>query len=251
MGLRISNNIDLIVGMDNALDDCLFSQAFQELLDTLEHGSSESGTLNAGETNRAISFGDVVLGRFVYVEAEGDIAVSFGGVAPIAATLSGAAGVFPTGFAGGETVSWNVDGTAIVTTFLAADQTVAQVVARMNASAALLGLPTPIAVVTLGQIVLTSPTTGSSSSLSVVDDANSIRIGLGGGISDTGSNSTPGTSALTLKRMADAASSQIATLKSYAMLTLETTAMYLTNLDAANPVRFRYCVAGDLTPASV
>lgn len=247
MGLRVSNNIDLEVGLDNSLDNLLFSQTFQELLDTLEHGVSESGTLDAGETNRAISLGDVQLARFVYVEAEGDIAVSFGGVAATAATLTGAGGVFPTGFAGGETVDWDVDGTAITTTFEAADQTVNQVVARMNASAALVGLPTPITVATLGQIVMTSPTTGSTSTLEVTDDANSQRIGLGGGISDTGSNSTPGTSALTLKRMADPASSQVSTLKSYAMLTLETTAMYLTNLDGSNPLRFRYCIAGDLS----
>lgn len=247
MGLRVSNNIDLQVGLDNSLDNLLFSQSFQELLDTLDHGSSESGTLDAGETNRSIDFGDVQLARFVYLEAEGDLAVSFGGVAATAATLTGSGGVFPTGFAGGETVSWDVDGTPITTTFDAADQTVNQVVARMNSSAALAGLPTPIAVASLGQIILTSPTTGSSSTLSVTDDANSQRIGLGGGISDTGSNPTPGTSALTLKRMADPASSQIATLKAYAMLTLETTAMYLTNLDSSNPLRFRYCIVGDLS----
>jgi hypothetical protein len=246
MGLRISNNIDLSVGMDNALDNLLFSQDFQEVLDTLEHGSSESGTLDAGETNRAIDFGDVLLGRFVYIEAEGDMAISFGGVAPTAATLSGAAGIFPTGFAGGETVDWVADSTAVTTTFEASDQTVNQVAARMNASAALQGLATPIVTVVLGQLVVTSTTTGSTSNLSVTDDANSQRIGLGGGISDTGSNSTPGTSTLTLKRMADASSSQIETLKSYAMLTLETTAMYLTNL-GTTPLRFRYCIAGDLS----
>lgn len=50
----------------------------------------------------------------------------------------------PTGFVGGETLVFGVDLLTVVTVvFDAADQTLAQVVARINAACALAGLPTP------------------------------------------------------------------------------------------------------------
>lgn len=60
-----------------------------------------------------------------------------------AAELESDAGTFPTGFVGGEAFSFEIDGVAVAGTFLVGDQSLAQVVARLNAAAALAGLPTP------------------------------------------------------------------------------------------------------------
>ncbi len=60
------------------------------------------------------------------------------------AELTSGALTIPTGFVGGETMNVAIDGTPVVTTtFSAGDQTLAQVVARINAAFALAGLPTP------------------------------------------------------------------------------------------------------------
>lgn len=49
-----------------------------------------------------------------------------------AATLNSAAGTYPSTFTGGETMTYIIDGITYTTTFLAADQTQGQVVARLN-----------------------------------------------------------------------------------------------------------------------
>jgi hypothetical protein len=52
-----------------------------------------------------------------------------------AATLNSAAGTYPSTFAGGESITFALDGTEYTAVFLAADQTQAQVIARMNLAA--------------------------------------------------------------------------------------------------------------------
>lgn len=60
------------------------------------------------------------------------------------AELTSGAMTLPTGFVGGETMTVAIDGgTPVVVTFQAGDQSLAQVVARINAAFALAGLPTP------------------------------------------------------------------------------------------------------------
>lgn len=74
-----------------------------------------------------------------------------------ASTTLGVGGIYPTNFAGGETVDWTMDGMSPVTvTFTSGDQSVEQVAARFNAAAALVGAPTPRVTVQLGQLLFTS-----------------------------------------------------------------------------------------------
>jgi hypothetical protein len=52
----------------------------------------------------------------------------------VAATMASAAGTYPTTFVGGETLTVLIEGVSYTITFLAADQTQAQCIARMNAA---------------------------------------------------------------------------------------------------------------------
>jgi len=89
--------------------------------------------------------------------------------------VSGAAGTFPTGFSGGETFAFQtsthtvIGGTTVATvsvTFDAADQTAAQVAARINAAAVVAGVGL-VATVVGGQLVLTGVTPGATSGLNI------------------------------------------------------------------------------------
>lgn len=70
----------------------------------------------------------------------------------VAASAIGVGATYPTGFAGGETLITTIDGVAVTTTFLVGDQTLAQVVARVNAAMALAGIATPRASESGGQL---------------------------------------------------------------------------------------------------
>ena len=61
----------------------------------------------------------------------------------VPATALATAGTYPTGYGGGETLITTIDGVAVTTTFLIGDQTLDQVVARINAAMALAGIATP------------------------------------------------------------------------------------------------------------
>lgn len=76
---------------------------------------------------------DLATGNTLRVKLNGNAAVvaTFTGTP---ATMNSAAGTYPSTFAGNETITFTIDGVQYTTTFLAADQTQAQVVARMNAT---------------------------------------------------------------------------------------------------------------------
>lgn len=97
----------------------------------------------------------------------------------VAATLTGVGGVFPTTFAGGETLIADVDGgVSVTTTFLAADQSAAQVAARINAAFALAGLPSPATVAGSGQLVLTGLLTGAEGTVNVTGGTAQVALGF-------------------------------------------------------------------------
>jgi hypothetical protein len=86
------------------------------------------------------------------------------------ATLTSAAGTYPTGFAGGEVMTINRDGTDYTVVFQASDQTQAQVIARINAALGYTaavdaggGVTTLSSLVqgTSGKIEIKAPTTAS------------------------------------------------------------------------------------------
>lgn len=96
------------------------------------------------------------------------------------ALVLGVGGVFPTTFAGGETLELDVDGLGSFTvTFTVGAQTAAQVAAEINAAAALSGLPTPRATVaTSGQLQIESVQTGAQGSVEVVGGTGAATLGL-------------------------------------------------------------------------
>ncbi len=98
------------------------------------------------------------------------------------ARVLGVGGTFPTGFVGGETLVLAFDSpfaAPITTTFLAADQSAAQVAARINAALALAGLPTPrVTVATSGEIQIESVLTGSEGSVLVSSGTALGTLGL-------------------------------------------------------------------------
>jgi hypothetical protein len=244
MSVRVQTTASLQVGFDSSLDDCAFDRTASELLDTLQDCYSETDTLAASEQNREISFGGVTTGRIVYVEAEGDIDVTFGGAAATSGQINGVGGTYATTFGGGETLGLIVNLTVLAVVFDVLDQSLAQVINRINSFAALAGIA-PIAFENAGELQLTSPTTGDTSIMEVSAGGTALALlGLTASTS-TGINAQPATSAIPLRRVADPQGSQVDTLKSYLLATIQTPNLFLTNA-LTTPVRFRLCVVGDL-----
>lgn len=99
------------------------------------------------------------------------------------ARVVGVGGTFPTGFGGGETLQVDFDGLGTITVaFDAADQTAAQCAARINAAAALAGLPTPRATVaTSGQLALEGVETGVDGSVQIIGGSGLATLGFSTG----------------------------------------------------------------------
>lgn len=109
------------------------------------------------------------------------LSVSVDGGAPVTATFSaavgtitGTGGTFPTTFTGGETLELSIDGGPTqVVTFTAADQTIGQVVDRINASTA-----SSIARDAAGQLALDSVIRGYAGTIEVVGGTARATLGL-------------------------------------------------------------------------
>lgn len=78
--------------------------------------------------------------EFLYIVTDNPMVVR---VSDGPALLSGFQALLPTGFVGGETMALDIDDTSVLVTFQAGDQTLTDVVNRINAECAALGLPTP------------------------------------------------------------------------------------------------------------
>lgn len=116
--------------------------------------------------------------EFLYAKSDQPMILRIGAAA---ARVLGVGGVFPTGFVGGESLTFTLDGTAVAVAFLAGDQTAAQVAARINAACALLGLPTPRASVdTSGQLAIEGVLTGAQGSVVVTGGTGAAALGLAG-----------------------------------------------------------------------
>lgn len=79
MGVRTKMDIDFAVGFGASLNDCAFGRVSTNLLDTLDHVSSQVVTLAAAEADTEISMGDVASGRMLFIEAEGELEVNLSG----------------------------------------------------------------------------------------------------------------------------------------------------------------------------
>lgn len=253
MSVRTKVDINIEVGGENDLTNCLFGRELNELVDTLDDSKDETGLLAAGQTNRSIDLGDVQQVRLVYIEADAEIDVSFGAGAATAADVTGVGGTFPTGFVGAETLTTEIDGLgAVVTTFTAGASTAQDVANEINAAYALAGIlsggnPVAPASVSGGELRFTSPTTGAASEVDISAGSAGVIATLGLTIAVTnGVNAEPGTAQYTLRRMADPSGTSVSGLKAYLLATLEASAVFLTNPDTVNAVRYRVLVVGDL-----
>ena len=103
--------------------------------------------------------------QLLFVKATQPVVVRIGAEP---AELLGSAGIFPTGFAGGETFTFKVDGVTVATTFTAGAQTAAQVAVQINQAAVAAGLAfLPAFVQTNGQLGLRGSATGKDGSIQV------------------------------------------------------------------------------------
>jgi hypothetical protein len=248
MGLRTKTDLSIEVGLENALDDLVFERDLCDTLDTLDRHSCKTILLEAGTSNLAVDFGDVAQGRLVYIEADGEIEVAFGGSAATAAVVTGSGGSFtPTGFAGGETMLWEVDNVSAPVTFEVGDTSLALVVNRINAAVALAGLATPVASDAAGELRLTSPSTGDSSEIDITGGTALATLGLSVATTN-GVNANPGTSDLAIQRPADpAGASAAAGVRAFALLTINTSSLQLSNPSSTVDVNVTVLIVGDLT----
>lgn len=248
MGIRTLIELSLQVGMDNRLDDgsLIFDRDIEELLDTMDNAQPGTGTLGAGETNRSLPLGAIAQGRLLYLEAAGDINVYINGVAATPAVKTGSGGTYPTSFLGGETLTFEREGTPITVTFDVADQTLAQVVNRINAAMALAGFATPGASDFGGELRITTTATGSGATLTDFAGSALATLGLAAG-DEEGDDPVPATAAWQLRRMAASGGSQIADLKSYLLASVRFSSVFISNADPTETVSYRYCFVGDLT----
>lgn len=247
MALRINTTLDLVARMSPSGPHVFGDTGvLSELLDTLAHGESGTYTLDGGEQDVPIKFGDVTQARMIYIEGDGEFTVEFGGGTPTAAQIDASGGTYPTAFAGGETLDVEIDGTPLAVMFAAGDQTLVQVLARINYVAALAGLA-PIALDNAGEIRLQSPTTGIGSTVEVVAGGTALAtLGLAAG-SSQGVASTPGTSPIQVRRPADVSGAGAAQgVKSYFLGTVLATSAKVSNLQADAVLNLRSFVAGDL-----
>lgn len=114
--------------------------------------------------------------EFLFVQTNSPLTLRLNG---LAAELLGVGATFPTGFVGGETLISEVDGGApVTTTFVAGDDSAAQVAARINAAYALAGQPLPASVGVNGQILLCGTQTGPAGSVNVTGGTANDALGF-------------------------------------------------------------------------
>ena len=246
MGVRTNTVLQIQVGLDNTLDDCIFERSFTALLDTLDHATAQKLTIAASTTNLSIEFGDVAQARLLYIESDLELEISLGGSAATAASVTGAGGTFPTSFAGGETLLLEIDGGGLITcAFEVGDQSLQQVVNRINACAALNGQAN-VAFVQAGELRLTSPTTGTGSEVDVQGGTGAATLGLTVAVTN-GVNSNPGTSNLLIQRPVSPSASSASGVIAYFLATVNTPSLYVTNNSSTTDANVRILIAGDLS----
>lgn len=254
MGVRTSAEIAFQIGRDNKLTDKLLDEGLSSLLDTLDHATVHEATLSAGETNYVVPFGDVLQGRMVYIRGDGPIRVTPGGGLATSASVTGSGGTYVTGFVGGETLDLDIDnGGTINVVFDAADQSLAQVINRINSFAALAGVtgdggaPITIASDVGSELRIASGTTGVSSEVEILAGGTALAtLGLTATVVN-GVEAQAGQTPITLTKPASTAGSDAASgVPVFFFATLQTSALTIDSLDSSNEVRIMVAVAGDV-----
>ena len=251
MSLKTSVSYDVQVGFENDLNNLAYQRSRQELNDALDSIQTTVISLDANEQNVPIVSkvgAEAIDVKFIYVEADGagGVDLSQGSAVATAAVLTGSGGTFPTGFAGGETWDITLDGVLTTVTFLVADQLLNDVVNRINST--FTGLGRPAIATAVGELVLTSTTTGSGSNLTVENNAVATTLGFTGGATDTGDDPTAGTVAWQLRPMIPGGGQQ-AEAKAFLMaaITMTGDTMFLSNPSTTAAVTVRVAFVGDVT----
>ena len=240
MSLRTSVDLSVQIGADNDLSNLVASRGLPtQLFDSLSNVATSTAKLAAGETNYQVPFGDVSEARLVYIEADGAIDVTLGGGLASSASVTAAAGVY-NAFVGGETLDLEIDNQPIAVVFDAADTTLAKIVNRINAAAALVGIA-PIAADSGGELAITSTTTGVSSEVDVSGGTGSVTLGLTVGVTN-GTNATAGTSPVALRKPT---SGDSPSTRAYLLSTASCSSITIDNADALN-VEVLIVLAGDI-----
>lgn len=79
MGIRTHVEVSVTAGLGATIEDVIFNRDISELLDTLDRATAMVVTLAGGETDFAVSLGDIAQGRMIYVEADGEVDVKLFG----------------------------------------------------------------------------------------------------------------------------------------------------------------------------
>lgn len=256
MGVRTNVDLAFQIGRENSLSKLVFDGAYQEVLDTLERHESGTIELDAGESNYQIPFGDVLQSRVVYIEATGPVRITPGGGLATSAQVDAVGGAYPSGFDGtDDTLELAIDGTDVTVDFLATDQSLTQVINRINAAAMLAGVvdgagnPAPIVRDNgAGQLRFESPTTGVSSEVQIKATSEVSTLAALGLTADTtnGVNASAGQTPLTLLVPSSGAAGGPSDVRAFILATLVTGALTLDNLDPDNAVTVTFAIAGDL-----
>lgn len=114
--------------------------------------------------------------ELLYIKSSAPVTVRINAIAAIAV---GVGGTYPTGFGGGETLITTIDGTVVTTTFDVADQTLVQVINRVNSSMALAGIATPRADSSGGQLRITGVETAVDGTEGILSFAGTGAATLG------------------------------------------------------------------------
>lgn len=256
MGVRTSVDIGFQIGRENSLSRLAFDGSLQQLLDTLAHVEQGTFQLAAGESNYEVPFGDVLQARLVYIEATGSIRVTPGGGRATSAQISAVGASYPTGFTGaGDTLELAIDGADVAVTFQAGDQSITQVINRINAAAMLAGItdgagdPAPIVRNNgAGQLLFASPTTGDESKVEIKASSSPLTLATLGltASSARGQSATPGQTPLTLLVPSSQAAGGPGDVRAFMFATLATGALTIDSLDMDNAVDVTIAIVGDL-----
>lgn len=251
MSLRLNAELAVLIGFNNQTTTPAFEGDLSEVVDTLENLQSGGGELDASG-NLALDMGGVTAGRFLWIEADGELDVTLNGAAATAAQADAAGASYPVAPTGGETLTFDLDGTSITVTFQSGDTSIANVVNRVNSAIALAGLATPVASDNGGQLRLTSRTLGTLSLLENFGGTFLATLDPSGGLVDAQGLGPAGASApVSLARMGQPSGSTVATLKSYLVQTALFSGVTISNPSSTAAVTYRYAIAGDLAPEVV
>ncbi len=127
--------------------------------------------------------------ELLWLRTSAEIALRLYALPAVTQALTGS---FPTGFMGGEVCIITLDGVAVTTNFLVADQSAIQCAARINAAMALAGIATPRVTVVGGQLridgVATAVATGGIGQIVVTAGAPATTLGIAAAASPTVTN---------------------------------------------------------------